>query len=74
MGGRSEPLELILPAALQDWVRLSLAASETCLPFELRLLPVESLGQWQSEHIQVSTVQLSHRVPSVGFVFTELEP
>lgn len=74
MGGRSEPLDLILPAALQDWVRMSLAASQTFLPFELRLLPVESLGHWQSDSIQVNTVQLSHRVPSVGFVFTELNP
>ncbi|WP_313710815.1 MBL fold metallo-hydrolase [Pseudomonas sp.] len=74
MAGRSEPLDLILPAALQDWVRLSLAASATHLPFELRLLPVEGLGRWQRDNLQVSTVQLSHRVPSVGFVFTELNP
>ncbi|WP_060507887.1 ribonuclease Z [Pseudomonas sp. NBRC 111124] len=74
MAGRIEPLDLVLPAALHDWVRLSLAASETYLPFELRLLPVERLEQWRSDHIQVSTVQLSHRVPSVGFVFTELNP
>jgi len=74
MAGRSEPLDLILPAALQDWVRLSLAASATHLPFELRLLPVEGLGRWQRDNLQVSTMQLSHRVPSVGFVFTELNP
>ncbi|MFJ4344280.1 ribonuclease Z [Pseudomonas sp. NPDC089401] len=74
MSGRTEPLDLILPAALQDWVRLSLAASESYLPFELRMLPVEQLQHWQSSHVEVSTVQLSHRVPSVGFVFTELNP
>ncbi|MDZ3991248.1 ribonuclease Z [Pseudomonas sp. Teo4] len=74
MSGRTEPLDLILPSALHDWLRLSLAASDTYLPFELRLLAVESLVDWRSETVRVNTVQLSHRVPSVGFVFTELNP
>lgn len=74
MSGRTEPLDLILPGALHEWVRLSLAASDTYLPFELRLLAVERLEDWRSETVRVNTVQLSHRVPSVGFVFTELNP
>lgn len=74
MSGRTQPLELILPAALHDWVRQGLVASDTFLPFELRLLAVEELVQWRSEAVQVTSVQLSHRVPSVGFVFTELNP
>jgi len=74
MSGRTQPLDIILPAALHDWVRLGLTASDTYLPFEVRLLAVESLTDWRSETLQVSTVQLSHRVPSVGFVFTELNP
>lgn len=71
MSGRSEPLELILPAALHDWVRQSLAVSDTHLPFELRLHTLETLGTWSSEAMQVSTVELSHRVPSYGYVFAE---
>jgi ribonuclease Z len=74
MSGRTAPLDLVLPAALHDWVRLSLAASDTFLAFELRLLAVEQLGEWRSDTLAVSTVQLSHRVPSVAFVFTELNP
>ena len=74
MSGRTQPLELILPAALHDWVRQGLLASDTFLPFELRLLPVEDVAEWRSETLQVTTVQLSHRVPSVAFVFTELNP
>ncbi|MCO7514984.1 ribonuclease Z [Pseudomonas guariconensis] len=74
MSGRSEPLDLILPAALHEWLRLGLAISETYLPFELRLQAVESLEGWCSGNIQVSTVQLSHRVPSYGYVFTEVNP
>ena len=74
MSGRTAPLDVILPDALCDWVRLSLAASDSFLPFELRLLPVEGLAHWDNETLRVSTVQLSHRVPSVGYVFTELNP
>ncbi|UMY60030.1 ribonuclease Z [Pseudomonas sp. LS.1a] len=74
MSGRTQPLDLVLPTALHDWVRQGLVASDTFLPFELRLLAVEDLVEWRSEAVQVTSVQLSHRVPSVGFVFTELNP
>ena len=74
MSGRTQPLDLVLPAALHDWVRQGLVASDTFLPFELRLLAVEELVEWRSDTLAVTSVQLSHRVPSVGFVFTELNP
>lgn len=74
MSGRTQPLELVLPSALHEWLRQGLALSHTFLPFELRLLAVEDLLEWRSEAMQVTSVQLSHRVPSVGFVFTELNP
>ncbi|WP_087500012.1 ribonuclease Z [Pseudomonas sp. SID14000] len=74
MSGRTQPLEIVLPTALHDWVRQGLVASDTFLPFELRLLAVEDLVEWRSDTVQVTSVQLSHRVPSVGFVFTELNP
>lgn len=74
MSGRSEPLELIMPLALHEWLRLSLAVSQTYLPFELHLLAVETLQDWHSAQVAVTTVELSHRVPSYGFVFTEINP
>ena len=74
MSGRTAPLDLITPAALHDWIRLSLAVSQTYLTFELHLLAVEALGTWHNDNIQVSTVALSHRVPSHGYVFTEINP
>ena len=74
MSGRTQPLDRVLPPARHDWVRQGLVASDTFLPFELRLLAVEDLVEWRSEAVQVTSVQLSHRVPSVGFVFTELNP
>jgi len=48
--------------------------SQTYLPFELHLLAVETLQDWRSAQVAVTTVELSHRVPSYGFVFTEINP
>ncbi|BBH47044.1 MBL fold metallo-hydrolase [Pseudomonas sp. KU43P] len=74
MNGRTHALDLILPAALHDWLRLGLAASDTYLPFELRLFAVETFDGWCSDTVRVDRVSLSHRVPSVGFVFSEINP
>ncbi|MFJ4456044.1 ribonuclease Z [Pseudomonas sp. NPDC089392] len=74
MSGRTQPLDIVLPAALHDWVRQGLVASDTFLSFELRLLALEGLSEWHNQSQQVTAVQLSHRVPSVGFVFTERNP
>lgn len=74
MSGRREPLQLILPAALHDWVRQSLAVSETYLPFELDLHALETMGIWSNDTLEVSTVELSHRVPSYGYLFAEINP
>lgn len=74
MSGRTEPLDMIMPLALHAWVRASLAVSETYLPFDLRMHAAETLSSWCSDKVQVSTVELSHRVPSHGYVFAEINP
>lgn len=74
MSGRREPLDLILPIALHAWVQQSLAVSASYLPFELRLHALETLDFWRSGSVEVSTVELSHRVPSYGYVFAEINP
>lgn len=71
MSGRKTPLPLVMPAALQDWVRQSLALSETYLPFELQFEALETFQGFASGNISVATVELSHRVPSYGYVFAE---
>ncbi|ANJ55482.1 MBL fold metallo-hydrolase [Pseudomonas silesiensis] len=74
MSGRLEPLDIVLPVALHDWVRLSLSASRSCLSFEVRLHASETLNGWRNGHVQVDTVALSHRVPSHGYLFAESNP
>ncbi|MCU9527907.1 ribonuclease Z [Pseudomonas mosselii] len=74
MSGRKEPLQLVLPADLQTWVRQSLAVSDTYLPFELQMQPVETFTGLEHGNVQIGVVELSHRVPSYGFVFEERDP
>ncbi|MBK5011694.1 MBL fold metallo-hydrolase [Pseudomonas sp. S60] len=74
MNGRRDPLNVVLPEALHPWLRLSLAATDSHLSFELRLLAVEGFEGWQNGTVKVTTVALSHRVPSVGYVFDEVCP
>lgn len=74
MSGRKEPLQLVLPADLQSWVRQSLAVSDTYLPFELQMKPVETFTGLEHGNVQIGVVELSHRVPSYGFVFEERDP
>ncbi|MCF4996613.1 MBL fold metallo-hydrolase [Pseudomonas syringae] len=74
MSGRTRPLDIILPVALHPWVQLSLAVTHSHLPFELHLHAVESLDGWRNGNVQVETVELSHRVPCRGYVFTEINP
>lgn len=74
MSGRLEPLDIVLPVALHDWVRLSLSVSRSCLSFEVRLHASETLNGWRNGHVQVDTVALSHRVPSQGYIFAESDP
>ena len=74
MGGRRTSLPVIAPRALHDWIRQSLAVSDSHLPFTLDFQPVETLAPWTDEGLQVDTVALSHRVPSHAFVFSERCP
>lgn len=74
MSGRTQPLQLIAPAALQGWVALTLQMSQGRLPFEIQFQAVESLGPVVVGEWVVSTVALSHRVPCWAYVFTEAKP
>ncbi|ALZ84255.1 MBL fold metallo-hydrolase [Pseudomonas oryzihabitans] len=71
MTGRSQPLVLIAPQAVHDWLAATHALTALHLPFELQLHALEgfagvSLGAWD-----IDAVALSHRVPSHAFRFCE---
>ncbi|KTT34543.1 beta-lactamase [Pseudomonas oryzihabitans] len=72
MTGRSAPLALIAPRAVQDWLTATQALTALHLPFELQFHALEtftglSLGAWD-----IDVFALSHRVPSHAFRFREI--
>lgn len=71
MTGRSQPLVLIAPQAVADWLAATQALTALHLPFELRFHALEdfagvSVGAWD-----IDAFALSHRVPSHAFRFRE---
>ncbi|WP_165856304.1 ribonuclease Z [Marinobacter sp. JSM 1782161] len=72
MAGRTEPLPLIAPGPIKAYVETALAATDSHLGYDIEFIEVHADGfQWQDGHVHVTTAALSHRVPTVAYVFTE---
>ncbi|WP_444944409.1 ribonuclease Z [Microbulbifer sp. ZKSA006] len=71
MQGRTKPLTLIAPKAVYDWVAATQTLTELYLPFELNFIPLEELPSVNIGQFTVCSTQLSHRVPSYAYSFTE---
>ena len=71
MSGRVEPLTLIAPQALLDWMAATQAQTTLFLPFALQMIAVESFAGWHDQSLHVSATALSHRVPSYAYSFAE---
>lgn len=67
--GRKEPLTICAPPGIEAMIRSVFHHSQTFLNYELRFVVVTGHEAiYQDQHIQVSTVALSHRVPSFAYV------
>ncbi|CAH0533622.1 Ribonuclease Z [Vibrio stylophorae] len=77
MAGRTLPLTIIAPQAIQLWFEQSAALTELHLSFEMHWLDVACLEQsqqnYRSHDFVLDVVALAHRVPSYGFGFS-LQP
>ncbi|WP_413662236.1 MBL fold metallo-hydrolase [Microbulbifer sp. CNSA002] len=71
MQRRTRPLTLVAPGAVYDWLLSTQTITELYLPFELNFIPVENLPQIEIGQFTTTTIQLSHRVPSYAYSFTE---
>ena len=74
MTRRQEPLDIIAPAAIEDWVRSTLEMSQSWLPYALRFHAIETFHGWRNPQVRVEATALSHRVPSWGYTFSESRP
>ena len=73
MSGRSEPLTLVAPAAVIEWVAATRSLTELYLPFRLQSLALESFEGWQDDEFAVEAVPVSHSVPTFAYRFSEVK-
>ena len=72
MNGRRNPLTIVAPKGIQEWLHVTQANTELYLPFELKFIATEPSNTLKLGQFVISITQLSHRVPSFAYGFTEL--
>jgi ribonuclease Z len=75
MGGRQTPLKIVAPQGIEEWFRSTAALTQLHLPFPVEFIATESMqgpemGLRVGQSV-VDAVELSHRVPSYAYAFTE---
>ncbi|MDR9425536.1 MAG: ribonuclease Z [Marinobacter sp.] len=72
MLGRTEPLDIIAPTQVRQFINAAINNSDSSLSYTLNFIDSEAPDcHWQDEHVTVTTAPLSHRVPCNAYVFTE---
>lgn len=72
MSGRTEPMTIIAPKGIKEFVSAVIDTTELHLSYELNFVAAEELGSpMDFEEFNISPVKLSHRVPSYGYSFVE---
>ncbi|MEM9100931.1 MAG: ribonuclease Z [Pseudomonadota bacterium] len=72
MSGRRHPLVVVAPQTIRDWLEITCKITDMNLNYEIVWKDSLNMATTvQFESFLVSTVTLSHRVPSRGFVFEE---
>ena len=75
--GRTEPLVIVGPAALESIMQVLIMESDSVLPYELKyiLTQTESIETViETDQFKVVSVPLKHRVPCTGFLVQEKGP
>jgi len=71
MGGRSNPLTIVAPAAIQDLLQALITTTQMRLGYEIIFIAAESLPKLSLTDFDVEVHPLSHRVESYAYSFTE---
>ena len=76
--GRTKPLKIFGPPQLQQIAELQLDAAGGRLQYPIEFIALEKVGEGTNEifrdkHIIVHAFDLKHRIPCLGFLFTEAE-
>lgn len=70
LSNRKDPLLIFGPAGLDDWLKLTISATDLHLQYEIIVLPLSTLADYEIGQLQISTTTLSHRISSYAYIFT----
>lgn len=71
MNGRKTPLNIIAPRSIETWLQVTQTQTQLHLPFEVHFIETEARLNRKFGNMLVSAIELSHRVPSFAYSFTE---
>lgn len=72
MNGRTRTLKIVAPEGIKEWFESTLTHTKLYLPFDVKFEQSELHTAQQLGQFSIKPVELSHRVPSFGYSFTEL--
>ncbi len=72
MTNRNEPITIIGPVELRNFIDVTISCSQMYLPYEINFIEVEKLeNTLLFDSLEVERFKISHRVPSYAFRFVE---
>lgn len=71
MNGRRAPLKIVAPKGVKEWFEATQVHTQLFLPYELEFVLTEALVELALGQFTVSVTELSHRVPSFAYSFTD---
>jgi ribonuclease Z len=73
IGGRVDPLQIIGPPGIQEWLENTLKLTYAHLPYVIQYIIFNSTSSqiYEDEYVTIDTIPLNHRVPACGFLITE---
>ncbi|WP_111639514.1 ribonuclease Z [Marinomonas shanghaiensis] len=71
MNGRKEPLQIMAPSGVKEWIDATQQHTQLYLPFDIEFISTDDLPSVEFRKVRVETAVLSHRVPSYAYCFTE---
>lgn len=72
MMGRKDPLTILAPKAIEDWILATQKFTDAHQGFDINFIAVEDFqGSLELNDFTINTIELSHRVRSFAYAFTE---